>query len=894
MASVSTRLAHRATAAKPLPVSEFVRFDTGQNDKSEGDEPLDAFGDDAPSDDELPEASEFALAVSISRAQTYIANPKTPAVEKDAALKASGGYFGDFWDLPSEPIDEEDSEVQESERDHSTTPNEINKVLLDLAGPELLSLPSPWTAGPKTFQITEPAPAAPLKSRRPAQTQRRRSSSGPELRTYNPFSSKSLARTSKFLSDRFSDSQQHKGLKSGDSESSLSDASARSAEGRLITVNQSHDRIHGQSIASTDGAVYKFSHQNPPKPPCAEKDHIAKSAPEKGPDGFKRLERTKSTISTASSLGDDSRFSHITKQVNNRSKAVMDSFQDTSLKIPSISGLPLPSLSFWTQNSSKSDLSESAEPKQSRASRSTLRESLSSSFRLSPSPSRRARATSLQRPAESKKASVAQSVSPDGQSQSHFARALEHLSGDVVILGGYRGSVLKDARNPDRRLWIPFKAGLNLQKVDLELGTDPADEETEHERVVAPKTLSHIGPVDISRRLLKRLRVAENDASGSLRIHDWGYDWRLSPHRLSQQLIQFLEKLPCNMEGGARGAGSGATVIAHSLGGLITRHAVNQRPELFSGVLFAGVPQHCVNILGPMRNGDDVLFSQNILTAQVNFTIRTSFALLPLSGRCFVDKNTKEEYPVDFFNARDWVENCLSPCVSDLPTPIANTSDSHTSILPSLRQKLPDFTFLNRKEPQPQKGELATGESMAEAGAEKSGMGMSMSGNRRPSTEDLEAQAKSGKTAVSMSRERALEYLTRTLAECKQFLQELAFEPSQAHSNRYPPLAVMYGKSVPTVCGAKVDGRDGIGRAAAYDELAFASGDGVVLARAAQLPEGYKAAKGGVVSTNRGHVTLLTDHEAVGRCLNALMRARSAGVGLGRERVHLDRAASHQ
>jgi pimeloyl-ACP methyl ester carboxylesterase len=84
----------------------------------------------------------------------------------------------------------------------------------------------------------------------------------------------------------------------------------------------------------------------------------------------------------------------------------------------------------------------------------------------------------------------------------------------------------------------------------------------------------------------------------------------------------------------------GVTVIAHSLGGLITRHAVNLRPGLFAGVVYAGVPQRRVNILGPLRNGDAVLLSSRVLTAQVNFSMRTSFALLPEDGRCFMANAT--------------------------------------------------------------------------------------------------------------------------------------------------------------------------------------------------------------------------------------------------------------
>ena len=136
-------------------------------------------------------------------------------------------------------------------------------------------------------------------------------------------------------------------------------------------------------------------------------------------------------------------------------------------------------------------------------------------------------------------------------------------------------------------------------------------------------------------------------------------------------------------------------------------------------------------------------------------------------------------------------------------------------------------------------------------------------------------------TTVTLPRKAAIDYLTRTLASVKRFKQELAHEPAHTAANAYPPFAVIYGKSTPTVFGAKVDGREGIKHADAYDELAFASGDGVVLAKAAMLPEGYHAARGGTVSSERGHVTLLGDLEAVGRCLNALVKERRSGVGVG-------------
>ena len=124
-------------------------------------------------------------------------------------------------------------------------------------------------------------------------------------------------------------------------------------------------------------------------------------------------------------------------------------------------------------------------------------------------------------------------------------------------------------------------------------------------------------------------------------------------------------------------------------------------------------------------------------------------------------------------------------------------------------------------------------------------------------------------------------YLRRTLAETKQFRAELAHRAAHSKANAYPPLAVMYGKDTPTVWAARVAGREAIACADAYDDLVFRSGDGVVLAREASLPPGYEAVRGGRVSTDHGHITMLGDLTAVGKALEAVVRGRRKGVGLG-------------
>lgn len=322
------------------------------------------------------------------------------------------------------------------------------------------------------------------------------------------------------------------------------------------------------------------------------------------------------------------------------------------------------------------------------------------------------------------------------------------------------------------------------------------------------------------------------------------------------------------------------------MGGLITRHAVNQRPELFRGVVFAGVPQHCVNILGPLRKGDEVLLSSNVLTAQVNFTLRSSFLLLPEDGKCFINKVTKEEYPVNFFDVGDWKQYAWSPCIAPaLPpaNPLENKSllGSMADMLPSL----PSFTLPGKKPsvPRSRDDKISLGDVANTLSTKANDVANAASGRSLdPQMGSSPSSANNGDRPQStIPLPKALAYLKRTLDQTIVFKSEMTHNPDHATQNRYPPLAILYATNTPTVTAARVASRDCIRRADAYDDLQFASGDGVCLARAAMLPPGYVCAKGGRVRTERGHVGLLGDLEAVGKLLVAVIEGRRKGTGLG-------------
>ena len=175
--------------------------------------------------------------------------------------------------------------------------------------------------------------------------------------------------------------------------------------------------------------------------------------------------------------------------------------------------------------------------------------------------------------------------------------------------------------------------------------------------------LTKIGPIDVSHRLFKSLRSSTAARNGALRVWDYGYDWRLSPHLLSYKLADFLEDLHFN-RADMTADDRDLIITAHSLGGLITRHAVNQRPELFSGVLYVGSSVDYVGVLGPLRHPDQVLFSSDVLTPTINFTMRTGFWVLLDDGRCFVGRQTGKPLIINSFDPQSWLKYRLSPCVA--------------------------------------------------------------------------------------------------------------------------------------------------------------------------------------------------------------------------------------
>lgn len=810
-ASTDTAL---SSASHPQLDRLMIPSDEPSSDSSaDEDHPLYADQDDAQS----------IFQPALSPAATRLTSPKTPAAEKAAAMdKLSGGGLFDMVDVSADAAGSREDAAAAAlvRRKLVKSPGPRDGGLSLRQVPPTIRFPSPWQSGPKDLVIQDGSGAKPALSGVFASSKHRRSASGGtetfrRLRGALPNITLPTGFFSSLTSPSFfsaSSSQKSPPLAEGDGRS------------RSPGDRQNKDKLP-LKLAPPEAAPQR-----------------AASAEVKRPRAIRRSTSDESmlynSLSRVSSLGDDERWGNVREQTNVRIKAIRESIDRPTFKLPQ---LP----SALKRNTFLS--SDSTSPTRSSA---------------MPSPV----------------------WAHDGPG-SEFDRALEMLTGDIVIMGGYRGSILR-SRKTNRQVWVPVKVGLNIRKVNLAVGLNPEDEENMEDTIYPSGMLQNIGPVDISRRLFKRLRECENAKNGRLRVWDYGWDWRLSPHLLSQKLIAFLETLPSNQQS-CDPLERGATVIAHSLGGLITRHAVNQRPDLFAGVVYAGTPQRCINILGPIRNGDAVLLNEKVLTAQVNFSLRTTFVFLPEDGFCFVNKNTGEQFPVDFYNPEEWARQALSPCIEPW-LPAYNVRQSALGSLLNLSGSLPNLPARTRGNSSTSDRERAV-KSPTKAGFTDAGRQAEVQNDRSlaPQMGTLQSDSSAAQQGqhdgpeTLSERDRNMAYLERTLANTKKFRAELHHQPHLTESNQYPPLAVMYGKDTPTVYAAHVTNREAIPCADAYDNLLFQSGDGVVLAREAMLPPGYALVKGGRISTDRGHITMLGDLQAVGRALEAVIRGRRKGIGLG-------------
>jgi len=199
----------------------------------------------------------------------------------------------------------------------------------------------------------------------------------------------------------------------------------------------------------------------------------------------------------------------------------------------------------------------------------------------------------------------------------------------LVFIHGIKGAVLSDERGAVR--WLNPRQALNLESPRLALPVEWKGDEQARDGITASGVLRDVYVIPFV--LGEKVYGPFLDKAGKLDrpFYPFAYDWRRDNLETLARFIAFLEDVS------EKNKGAKIQVVAHSMGGLITRAALAQRPDLFQSVIFAGVAfGGGIGFLPDMHAGAPVGRNKTILSPEVFFTFPSVYTLFQeTSSRIF-------------------------------------------------------------------------------------------------------------------------------------------------------------------------------------------------------------------------------------------------------------------
>lgn len=222
----------------------------------------------------------------------------------------------------------------------------------------------------------------------------------------------------------------------------------------------------------------------------------------------------------------------------------------------------------------------------------------------------------------------------------------------MVFIHGIKGAELTD---PDGNLaWLTASQALGMSSADIALPVSFEGGAQPRGNLKARGVLSEIPlfpgiyAVDVYGPFL------EAAAKSGRPFFPFAYDWR----RDNNETLAAFEAF---VDGIAAKNGGKVTVVSHSMGGLLTLALLNKRPELFAGVVFAGVPfKGGIGFLSDLHIGAATGLNNVICGPAVLATFPSVFSLFPLQHESVLSVN-RSPTPMDFFAAADWKRLKLGP-----------------------------------------------------------------------------------------------------------------------------------------------------------------------------------------------------------------------------------------
>lgn len=259
-------------------------------------------------------------------------------------------------------------------------------------------------------------------------------------------------------------------------------------------------------------------------------------------------------------------------------------------------------------------------------------------------------------------ASIGVGISPSFECA---AEASESPSGaspaPLVFVHGIKGSELVESLPGDQRetvKWLTLSGALGLSTPDLSLeprfvdGTQPFGGLHPGRILSSIRVVPYLFEVDVYGSWLKEAKRMGRP------FYPFSYDWRRDLLETTATLAKFLESVKARH-------GVAPQVVAHSMGGLITLAALNRRPDLFSHVVFAGVPfAGGVGFLEDLHAGVANGLNRTILRPSVLWTFPSVYTLQPLTAADELEDGEGRRVDVDFYATESWCRVRLGPCAS--------------------------------------------------------------------------------------------------------------------------------------------------------------------------------------------------------------------------------------
>lgn len=216
----------------------------------------------------------------------------------------------------------------------------------------------------------------------------------------------------------------------------------------------------------------------------------------------------------------------------------------------------------------------------------------------------------------------------------------------LVFIHGIKGSELRDTDGS--LVWLGARHVIGSRASGIALPTEWKGEEQKRDGIHAAGVLSsvYVVPWIVGEEVYGPFLKAASKMDRP--FYPFSYDWRRDNLENLELFSKFLKEVSARHKAPVQ-------VVAHSMGGLITRALLAENPELFHSVVFVGTPfGGGLGFFPDLHKGVPVGMNPKILSPEVYFTLPAAYTLFQEGpSRVFEDG---KELPIDFYNADDWVK----------------------------------------------------------------------------------------------------------------------------------------------------------------------------------------------------------------------------------------------